>query len=418
MSGGYGEQPAASTYGPVADWATDLDHADPAYNRNAPAIWRDLVEGGCPVAHSERYGGMWAPLTHELVSEVAYDTEHFSSRGVVVSRSSDDDLMDAPVGGAPPITSDPPFHHHARRLLLPPFSPKKIESWDGEIRALCRERLDDALARPSGGTADTIDAATQYAQHIPVTVIGRMLGLPPEDDDKFREFVHDALEAIDIEREERGANFDRLDAYLNTQIEDHRENPRDDLISFLLDVELFGEPLTDRHVRGSIALLLIAGIDTTWSAIGSSIWHLATHAHDRKRLVAEPELMATAVEEFLRAYAPVTMARMVAKDVDFHGCPMKQDDWVLLPFPAANRDPDAFELAGEVVIDRLENRHAAFGLGIHRCLGSNLARLEVLIAVEEFLGRFADFELAGPVRWSVGQIRGPRQLPVRVLAER
>ena len=414
MSGDRGE-PAGSAYGPVTDWATDLDHVDPAYNRNAPQIWRDLVDGGCPIAHTERYGGMWAPLTHELVSEIAYDTEHFSSRGVVVSRARGDDFMEAPIGGAPPITSDPPFHHHARRLLLPPFAPKKIEPWEDEVRNLCGERLDDALA----GGADTIDAATQYAQHIPVTVIGRMLGLPPEDDDKFREFVHDALEAVDIEREERGANFDRLDAYLNAQIADHRDNPREDLITYLLDVELFGEPLSDSHVRGSIALLLIAGIDTTWSAIGSSIWHLATHPDDRKRLVAEPELMATAVEEFLRAYAPVTMARMVAEDVDFHGRPMAKEDWVLLPFPAANRDPGAFERADEVLIDRLENRHAAFGLGIHRCLGSNLARLELRVAIEEFLARIPDFELADPdgdgVVWSVGQIRGPRVLPLRIL---
>ena len=417
MSSGYGPDPssaapAASTYGPVSDWATDLDHVDPAYNRNAPAIWRELVDGGCPVAHSDRYGGMWAPLTHELVSEVAYDTEHFSSRGVVVSRARGDDFAEAPIGGAPPISSDPPFHQHARRLLLPPFAPKKIEPWEDEVRALCQQRLDDALA----GSPDTIDAATQYAQHIPVTVIGRMLGLPPEDDDMFREFVHDAIEAVDVEIEQRGANFDRLDAYLDKQIAEHRADPRDDLISYLLGVELFGEPLGDGHVRGSIALLLIAGIDTTWSAIGSSIWHLATHPEDRRRLVAEPELMPTAVEEFLRAYAPVTMARMVAKDVDFHGCPMKQDDWVLLPFPAANRDREVFERADDVLIDRLENRHAAFGLGIHRCLGSNLARLELRVAIEEFLARIPDFELADAggagVAWSVGQIRGPRVLPL------
>jgi hypothetical protein len=412
---GYRGEPAGSAYGSVTDWAADLDHVDPAYNRDAPQIWRDLVDGGCPIAHTERYGGMWAPLTHELVSEIAYDTEHFSSRGVVVSRARGDDFAEAPIGGAPPITSDPPFHHHARRLLLPPFAPKKIEPWEDEVRNLCRERLDEALA----GGADTIDAATQYAQHIPVTVIGRMLGLPPEDDDTFRGFVHHALETVDSEVDERSAGFDRLDAYLDAQIADHRANPRDDLITYLLNVELFGEPLSDSHVRGSIALLLIAGIDTTWSAIGSSIWHLATHPDDRKRLVAEPDLMATAVEEFLRAYAPVTMARMVAEDVDFHGCPMAKEDWVLLPFPAANRDPEAFERADEVLIDRLENRHAAFGLGIHRCLGSNLARLELRVAIEEFLARIPDFELADPdgdgVVWSVGQIRGPRVLPLRIL---
>ena len=110
------------------------------------------------------------------------------------------------------------------------------------------------------------------------------------------------------------------------------------------------------------------------------------------------------------------MARLVKDDFDFHGCPMKQDDWVLLPFPAANRDPDAFEQADEVHIDREENRHAAFGLGIHRCLGSNLARMELRVALEVWLERYPNFSLADPdaVRWSGGQVRGPRVLPIAV----
>ncbi len=402
-------------YGPVEDWATDIDHADPHYNPRAPEIWAELLDAGCPVAHTDRYGGMWAPLTHELVREVAYDTDHFTSRSVVVSTADPDEIPDPPVGGAPPITSDPPFHQLARRLLLPPFAPKQIEPWEPEVRKLCRERLDDMGDITPGETV--VDAAVQYAQHIPVNVISRMLGFPLDDDDLMREFVHDVLEGVNLPPAERQAKFERLDAYLDGQIAEHVEHPRDDLTSYLLDVELMGEKLAPEHVRGSIVLLMLAGIDTTWSAIGSSVWHLADHPEDRRRLVAEPELMPTAIEELLRAYAPVTMARMVAKDNDFHGCPMKTDDWVLLPFPAANRDPEMFERADEVVIDRLENRHAAFGLGIHRCLGSNLARLEVRIAVEEFLGRFPEFELADPaaVRWSVGQIRGPRQLPVRIL---
>jgi cytochrome P450 len=403
----------ASIYGPVADWATDIDHADPSYNERAPEIWAELREQGCPVAHTDRYHGMWAPITAELVREVAYDTDRFTSRSVVVSTA----IIDAqpPIGAAPPITSDPPFHQLARRLLLPPFAPKKIEPWEPEIRLLCKQRLDDLGDITPGETV--VDAAAQYAAHIPVNVIARMLGFPVEDDDLFREFVHHTLEGVNREPEVRAESFRDLDAYVDAQIEEHRQHPRDDLTSYLLDVELGGQKLSPDHVRGSIVLLLLAGIDTTWSAIGSSIWHLAQHPDDRRRMLSEPDLLPTAIEELLRAYAPVTMARMVAQDHDFHGCPMKTDEWVLLPFPAANRDPELFDRADEVVIDRLENRHAAFGLGIHRCLGSNLARLELTVAVDEFLQRFPDFELADPeaVRWSVGQIRGPRQLPVRIL---
>ncbi len=398
--------------GPVTDWATDLDHADPSYNANAHAIWHDLRESGCPVARSDRYGGMWAPLTHDLVKEVAYDTDHFTSRGVVVNVSRP--IAEAPVGPAPPITSDPPFHQIARRLLLPPFSPKAIDPWEPEVRRLCNALLDD-MGDVVAGTS-IVDVAVQYAQHIPVNVIARMLGFPPEDDDFFRECVHNLLEEIDVPPEERQWTGLSLDEYLDRQIDEHRANPRDDLTSYLLDVEIDGNKLSQDHVRGSMVLLLVAGIDTTWSAIGSSIWHLAQHPGDLRRLCDDPDLMLFAVEEFLRAYAPVTMARLVKEDHDFHGCPMEADDWVLLPFPAANRDPAFFDDAEGFVIDRAENRHAAFGLGIHRCLGSNLARLELRVAIEEFIRRFPSFELAGETRWSVGQIRGPRELPVRVLS--
>src|SRR5205814_1332584 len=158
--------------------------------------------------------------------------------------------------------------------------------------------------------------------------------------------------------EERQAQINEglLDAYIDARIEEHLENPRDDLTTFLLEAELDGNKLEPDHVAGTMVLLMVAGIDTTWSAIGASLWHLAQHPEDRARLAAEPALIPTAVEEFLRAYAPVTMARLVSQDFDFNGCPMKEGDWVLLPFPSANRDPDAFADADTVVIDREDNR--------------------------------------------------------------
>lgn len=396
---------------PVADWTTDLDHTDPEYAANAPAIW-DELRASCPVAHSERFGGMWFPTRHADVAAIAHDTEHFSSRGAVVTVW---DPGPAPVGMAPPITSDPPFHETARRLLLPAFSPKAIRPLEATTRQFCSELLDD-LVEQAGSGDGTADAAVDYAQHIPVNVIAHMLGVPPGDGDRFRNFIHRILETGGQNQPVDPA--DTLSAYLLEAIADHRAEPRDDLIGFLLDARIEGRPLDDDHIIGTVALLLIAGIDTTWSAIGATLWHLAQHPEDRRRLVEEPDLLPVAIEEFLRAYAPVTMARKVAKEVEVGGRTLPEDDWVLLPFPAANRDPDAFDRADEVVIDRQRNRHAAFGLGIHRCLGSNLARMELTVAVQEWLARVPEFELADPegVRWSTGQVRGPRTLPVRLLA--
>ena len=230
------------------------------------------------------------------------------------------------------------------------------------------------------------------------------------------QFVENTLEGVNLPPEERIARMATLFDYLLEQIHDHIENPRDDLTSFLVNAELHGHKLDPSHVAGTMALLLIAGIDTTWSAIGASLWHLAKTPDDRRRLVAEPGLLATAMEEFLRAYAPVTMARLVKQDMHWRGVDLKADDWILLSFPAANRDPAQFDRAGEVVIDREVNRHAAFGLGIHRCVGSHLARMELRVALEVWLERIPSFTLADPsaVSWATGQIRGPRTLPLRI----
>ena len=394
----------------VEDFATDFDHADPQWVNNPYPIWEDL-RTRCPVAHTDRYGGAWFPATHELVSRVAKDTENFTSRSVVMSnlRPTDEDLP-APIGIAPPITSDPPFHAIARRLVLPAFSPGVVNALEPQIRALCNSLLDDM------GDAAVVNGGTQFAQYIPVGVIQQMLGFPLEDIEMFLQIVIDVLDSIDSTAEDRQATGDKNRAYFEKQIQDHIDNPRDDFTTYLLNAEIAGTKLELDHVIGTILLTLVAGIDTTWSAISSSLWHLAQNPDDLARLVNEPELIDVAVEEFLRFYAPVTMARLVAKDHDFNGCPMKKDDWVLLGFPAANRDPEVFEDADKFIIDRRENRHVAFGLGIHRCAGSNLARLELKVAIQEFIKRYPTFTLENPseVTFSPGQVRGARNLPIRV----
>ena len=394
--------------GPVSDWATDFSHLEPEWAADPYPI-QDELRQRCPIAHTQRFGGGWLPTRWDDVAAIAYDTERFSSRSIIMSNFRPPREL-APIGGSPPISSDPPFHHDARKLLLPLFTKTEVTKQEAATRIFCHSLID------AFGDQEVVDGARDYTQDIPVRVIAGMLGFPPEDGPQFREFVENALEGVNRPPEERIARMSRLFDYLLAQVHDHLDNPRDDLTTYLINAELYGHKLEASHVVGTMALLLIAGIDTTWSAIGASLWHLAKTPADRERLSADPGLIPTAIEEFLRAYAPVTMARLVKDDMHWHGVDMKADDWILLSFPAANRDPDQFDRADQVVIDREVNRHSAFGLGIHRCIGSHLARMELKVALEVWLERIPEFSLADPagVAWSTGQIRGPRALPLRI----
>ncbi len=389
----------------VRDWMTDWDHMDPQWTADPYTIWDGIREAKCPIAHTRRYGGVYLPTRFADIRDIAYDTEHFSSRQVVVRETQPPET-----GGAPPITSDPPRHRIARMVLMPPFSPHEIKKLIPKTRALCDRLIDGFVDR------DGFDGAADYAQHIPVHVIAHMVGLPEQDADQFRTWIN--LIVIDgvTDNAALGKGLSEITEYFAGYLEERRNNPGDDLISYLTQQTYEdGAPFKDNHVLGSLRLVLIAGIDTTWSAIGSTIWHLAQHPEQRRRLIDEPELMRAAVEEFLRAFSPVTMARLVARDREVNGCPMKAGQMLMLPFPAANRDPEVFERPDEVVLDRENShRHAAFGIGIHRCIGMHLARMELTVAIEQLLKRVPDFRLNGETTWSRGAIRGPRSLPLAI----
>jgi cytochrome P450 len=391
---------------PKLDWATDYDIFDPEYIRDPYPIWDELRKG-CPIAHTERWSGSWLPTRFDDVFEIAHDHERFSSRSITVTAVAPPTAGDYGVR-AMPISVDPPDHTWSRKLLLPAFNLKSVAKWEGVTRELCRSLVDGFVDK---GRAD---AAEGYAQQIPVRVIAGMLGVPADMSDTFTGWVRGVLEIGLQNPEVRIKNRQAIIAFFRECLAERRERPGDDLISELATAEVDGHPVKDDDIVGICTLLLIAGIDTTWSAIGSSLWHLATHEEDRRRLAADPGLMPTAVEEFLRAYSPVTMARIVNEDVEVAGCPMKAGDRVLMNFPAANRDPEKFPDADRFVMDREKNPHIAFGVGIHRCVGSNLARMELRVALEEWMARIPEFRVEDPekVTWAGGQVRGPRSCVV------
>ena len=388
----------------VTDWINDWDWLDDQWGENAINVWNSVREQ-CPIATTERYGRAFMPVTMDAVRQIANDTEHFSSFRPSVARP------ETPRNPLPPITSDPPEHLGHRRLILPAFNPKTVAAIEPELRRYCRE-----LIAKVDGTGET-DAALNYSQHIPVHGICLLTGLPEEDADMFRDWIYRSFQLGPRQPAVRVAVLTEMTEYLDVLLKDRLKNPKDDILTTIANAEIDGKEVPWHIKVGYMQLQIVAGIDTTWSAIGSGIWHFAQHNDDVKRLVAvdnDDMLWQTANEEVLRYYAPVTMGRQVVGDTEVAGCPMHAGDQTLANFPAANHDPAAFDDAHVFKIDRENNRHVAFGLGIHRCAGSNLARLELLVAFQEWFRAFPNYSLdtSKKTTWANGQVRGPRNIPV------
>jgi hypothetical protein len=351
-------------------------------------------------------------VRHEDIARIAHDPATFSSRVLEATGPVPSPGRELKM---PPITSDPPDHDEQRRLLLPLFTKPRIRTLEG----IARDRAADLI--DAFGDRTAVDAADEFARHIPVTVIARMLGVPVQDEATFDRWVVMMLKEGPKDQTVRREAIRAITAYFSQLIAaQHESDPAGDggIVQALLTQRDTGTTLTDDDIVGMCLLVLVAGIDTTWSAIGSCLWHLATHPADRRRLAADPALLDTAIEELLRAYAPITIGRTATMPTSVGGVQMAAGDRVLLPFAAANRDPSVFARADEVLIDREENRHLTFGLGIHRCVGSNLARMELKVALTEWLRRIPEFELAEEheVTWTGANVRGPEALHLRFAA--
>lgn len=398
--------------GPVEDWASDYDLRDERYIADPVPIWAQM-RAACPVAHTERLGGSWNVLRFDDVRELAKMTDRLSSRQPLVMPPTPDARPESRYTqqiAFAPISADPPIHTWTRRMLLPAFAPRAIERYAGYTEALCHELIDGFV------DAKGCDGAVDYAQQIPPRVIAHLLGIDPAMADQFVVWVNAMVGEGLVSPEKRMQAWGEFYPFVVGEVQSRQDRPRDDLISELLHMEV-DDPdakVTANVVVGLVNLLVIAGIDTTWSSIGAALWHLGTNPGDLERLRREPDLLPTAVEEFLRFYSPVTMARVAEEPVTHGQAQIAAGDKVLLNFPAANRDPEQFDRPDEFIIDRQRNRHIAFGSGIHRCAGSNLARLELSIALRIFIERIPEFHVADAdaVTWAGGQVRGPRTLPL------
>jgi hypothetical protein len=400
------------TRNPVEDLAGDYDIFDPDYVTDPIPAWAEL-RGQCPIAHTERWGGSWLPTRYDDVQALAKMVPELSSAnpGPIVVDVPEEFRRPEREGynGASPISADPPEQTWTRRALLPHFTPKAIAPQREFTKVLCNELIDGLIE--NGGC----DGAVDYAQQIPPRVIAHKLGVSGDMVDDFIEWVRGVLE-LGLTRPELRVKYgDIIRDFFAAEVIDRRQNPRDDLITALCQTEVDGELLPDEVVIGMCNLQLVAGIDTTWSSIGSALWHFSTHEDDRRRMAdADDDLWDTAIEELLRFYSPVTMARTVMEPVEIGGVCLGVGDKVLMNFPGANHDPEVFDYPDTVILDRQRNRHIAFGAGIHRCAGSNLARMEMEVSLRTWFERIPEFTLTDPgaVTWAGGQVRGPRTLPL------
>lgn len=399
---------------PVSDWATDFDHLSSEWAAHGPEILTELRQR-CPVAHTERFHGAYIVTRYEDVMAVTQDPATFSSRQTMVTDVHPDHIK-LSLG---PLTLDPPLHAPLRRALLPTFNPRRVEQLQPLVEGIVAELLDDLADR------DELDAAGEFAELVPIRLMSHLFGVSPDQGIEFKRWVNAILKdgLLDVELARHASRA--MQGHFVEQLRARRQQAgeREDLVSMVLDARVTEEdgtsrPLTEKEQVGSLYVLMLGGIDTTWSLIGASLLHLGTHPQDLARLITEPELLPTAIEEFLRFYSPATVGRLITEDAEIGGCPVQGGQRLLLAFPSANRDEAVFERAGEVILHRQHNRHIAFGSGIHRCIGSNLARMETEVALQGWLRRFPGFELAGDladIRWSNGAVRGPHQVPLRIL---
>ncbi|WP_374686397.1 cytochrome P450 [Promineifilum sp.] len=312
------------------------------------------------------------------------------------------------------LFSDPPDHTRLRALVSQAFTPRRIAAMGERIQQTADALLDRMAAE---GETDLIAA---YALPLPVVVICDMLGIPPAD----RDAVSEGSQAI-ISPGSRGLTYSARKRkvrafihYLGDLFAQRQADPRDDLITALVQAEEAGDRLSEAELSSMVALLLVTGHETTVNLIGNGALALLRHPGQRERLRDDPALWPAAVEELLRYDGPVetSTSRWVRRDVVWGGQTMHRGDLMRAVITAANRDPAHFARPDELDVGRRENRHLAFGLGAHYCLGAPLARLEGVIALETLFRRRPGLALGAPpeaLAWRSGVLfRGLRQLPV------
>ncbi|MEV6349022.1 cytochrome P450 [Actinoplanes sp. NPDC051851] len=398
-----------------------VDLADPAFQSDPHPVYADWRRAG-PVRRALLPGGTegWVVTRYEDARRALTDprlSKRASGNGSGGSRTAGQ----APAGATPPeigaaisrhmLAVDPPDHTRLRRLVSAAFTARRIEALRPRIERITTDLLD---AMEGGERADLIDA---FAFPLPIQVICELLGIPSDDRDDFREWSN-AVVAGSAAGDRLAPSLKAMVTYIQALLADRRTHGGDDLLSGLVQVRDEDDRLTEQELSSMVFLLLVAGHETTVNLIANGTWLLLADRARWDALRADLSLLPTAIEEFLRYEGPIETStyRIATEDLEIGGTPIRAGDPVLIGLLSANRDPDRFPGADDLVLDRAQNPHLAFGHGIHYCLGAPLARLEAQIAFTALLTRFPGMRLAVPadsIPWRPGLLlHGLSSLPV------
>ena len=352
-----------------------------------------------PVCRIQDEGDYWMFTDYSVILDGLQQPENWSSSVIVPTDPN-------PPYKWIPVMLDPPEHTKWRHVLGSYFSPGRVTAMRDDQRRLAGELIDAVV--PKGGCDFIVDIARVF----PAVIFLNIMGMPLDKLDEFLGWEGMILHTDEVgeaANEARLAGMMKVMEYFSGLIAERRANPdpaAQDIVSKAVEWTIDGVPATDVDILNCLLLLFMAGLDTVASQLSYTILHLATHPGDQARLVAEPDLIPHAIEELLRAYPIVQTARKATRDMEFHGCPVKAGDMAEFPLAAAGRDNNAYPDARKVDFDRKVVRHLSFGGGPHRCLGSHLARQELVVLLEEWHRRIPEYAVAGQPTEHGGQVWG------------
>lgn len=400
----------------------DSARADGTLEKNPFPVYRELHEAGVRHVFSESWN---APVffKYAYVADILRRPHEFSNRGRVVNHLKRSFPAEAsgelkPLAdhySAGLINSDPPDHTRLRKLIQQAFLPRTLERLRPRVDEICADLI--ARLRDLGRT----DFVAEFAFQLPVTVIAEMLGIPHAMRDQFKEwsvriveFMASPNPPLDAMRRSQEALLE-LRAYFSSVFEERRRRPGEDVISILVNAQEAGDKLTEEELLSTCVTLLIGGHETTTSLLASSLWLIGNHPELRDDLTSHPELLPSAVEEFLRVQPPFhRILRVVASDIEFDDIRLKEGQTIVLLLGAANRDSAQFPEPDRIDIRRSPNKHVSFGYGMHHCLGAGLARLEAPLALGHLLLAFPEFECEPDPQWHDGMVRSIKRLELRL----